>query len=83
MTDDIQTITISHFKATCLAVLETVRATGQPILVTRRGQPMAEIVPASPAKTGSSWIGSLRGTVRARGDIVAPAAAEDDWDALG
>lgn len=34
---------ISKFKATCLAVLQEVRQTGQPILVTRRGEPIAEV----------------------------------------
>jgi antitoxin (DNA-binding transcriptional repressor) of toxin-antitoxin stability system len=36
-------IAISKFKATCLAVLERVRKTGEPILVTRFGHPIAEI----------------------------------------
>ena len=35
---------ISKFKATCLAVLERVRKTGEPVLVTRFGHPIAEIV---------------------------------------
>jgi antitoxin (DNA-binding transcriptional repressor) of toxin-antitoxin stability system len=38
-------IAISKFKATCLAVLENVRKTGKAILVTRFGEPMAEVVP--------------------------------------
>jgi len=38
-------IAISKFKATCLAVLERVRLTNQPIRVTRFGKPIAEILP--------------------------------------
>src|SRR5207302_1891342 len=34
---------ISKFKATCLAVLERVRKTKKPILVTRFGEPIAEV----------------------------------------
>src|SRR5277367_925963 len=41
----VEEIAISKFKATCLAVLEKVRKTGKPILVTRFGQPLAEVVP--------------------------------------
>lgn len=41
-------IAISKFKATCLAVLERVRRTNQPIRVTRFGKPVAEIIPPSP-----------------------------------
>ena len=43
-------IAISKFKATCLAVLENVRKTGNVIVVTRFGQPVAEIVPSSASK---------------------------------
>ena len=38
-------IAISKFKATCLAVLERVRKTGEPVRVTRFGEPVAEILP--------------------------------------
>lgn len=62
-----ESIAISEFKATCLAVLERVRQSGQPILVTRRGEPVAEIVPPSPAARPESWLGSARGT----GEILA------------
>src|SRR6266404_5716433 len=42
---DMEEIAISKFKATCLAVLERVRKTGRPVLVTRFGEPVAELVP--------------------------------------
>ena len=76
-------IAISKFKATCLGVLEKVRRTRKPILVTRFGQPVAEVVPPSVKRKPSDWIGSLAGTGRIRGDIVSPAADEGDWEALG
>ena len=75
-------IAISKFKATCLAVLENVRKTGNVIVVTRFGQPVAEIVPSSASKRRKRWVGSLAGTGEINGDIVAPVSDEDDWDAL-
>ncbi|MEX2302546.1 MAG: type II toxin-antitoxin system Phd/YefM family antitoxin [Bryobacterales bacterium] len=75
-------IAISKFKATCLAVLEQVRRTGQPVRVTRFGKPVAEIVPPAPPKAQGSWIGSMVGTGQILGDIVAPASAESDWEVL-
>ena len=77
-----QRIQISKFKATCLAVLDRVAQTREPVLVTRRGKPIARIVPpaASPA---ASWLGSMKGSVTIHGDIIAPAAAPSDWEALG
>ena len=75
-------IAISKFKATCLAVLERVRRTRKPVLVTRFGRPVAEIVPPSPPQRPADWIGSLAGTAQIRGDIVAPAGRTEDWEAL-
>ena len=82
MTDEIETMSISRFKATCLSVLENVRQTGQPVRVTRRGQPMAEVVPVAPASNAASWLGSLRDSIRVHGDIVSPVSGTDDWEAL-
>ena len=78
----IDTITISEFKATCLAVLERVRRTGVPITVTRRGEPVADVVPPSLASGVESWLGSMRGTASIVGDLADPVSAPDEWDAL-
>jgi prevent-host-death family protein len=78
-----ETLAISKFKATCLAVLERVRRTGRPVLITRFGKPVAEVVPPRPAARRSGWIGSLKGTARIRGDIVSPASRAAEWEALG
>jgi prevent-host-death family protein len=77
-----ETMAISKFKATCLAVLERVRRTKQPVLVTRFGKPVAEVVPPPPAPRPDQWIGSLVGTGRIVGDIVSPVAEEGDWEVL-
>lgn len=82
MSADLPSIPISLFKATCLAVLERVRRTGRPILVTRRGVPIAEVVPATPRVSRSSWLGTLQGRARIVGDVVAPAGEEGDWETL-
>ena len=74
-------ISISKFKATCLAVLEQVRRTNQPIRVTRFGQPVAEIIPPKVERVGERKLGTLREGVIIHGDIVSPISSEDDWDA--
>jgi len=75
-------IAISRFKATCLAVLERVRQTGLPILVTRRGEPVAQVLPPPPpeARAADSF-GCMKGTAREVGDLLEPLPAED-WEAL-
>jgi prevent-host-death family protein len=75
-------IAISKFKATCLAVLEKVRKTGKPVLVTRFGQPVAEVVPPALKQRPTRDLGALRGTARIVGDIVSPATDEDEWEVL-
>jgi prevent-host-death family protein len=72
---------ISKFKATCLAVLEQVRRTHRPVLVTRRGQPVAEIVPPRAGERGPDWLGAMQGTGEIVGDIVSPAVAPHEWSA--
>ena len=73
---------VSEFKATCLAVLQRVKRTGQTVLVTRFGEPVAEIVPPSLPETGGNWLGALAGTGRIAGDIVAPVVLDDEWEVL-
>jgi len=78
-----ETVSISKFKATCLALLERVRRTGQPILITRRGEPVAQVVPPSTPPPPGAWLGSFSPTGRIVGDIVSPTSDEADWEALG
>lgn len=75
-------VPISKFKATCLELLKRVKRTGRPILVTRRGEPIAQILPPPPPERPRAWLGSFRGTGRILGDILAPAASEEEWEAL-
>jgi antitoxin (DNA-binding transcriptional repressor) of toxin-antitoxin stability system len=65
-----ETIPISRFRATCLAVLEGVRLSGEPVLVTRRGLPLAEVVPPSHPAVPKRVLGGAPGKIL--GDIVSP-----------
>lgn len=75
-------ICISKFKATCLALLDEVGRTGRPLLVTKRGVPVALVgPPPRPAPEPQSAYGCMaEGTVEV-GDILEPLPAPD-WDAL-
>ena len=74
-----EVISISQFKATCLAVLDKVKRTGRPVLVTRHGKPIALIDPPPPPERKTSWLGSYRSEGKIVGDIVSPACGEDEW----
>ncbi|MGH9658301.1 MAG: type II toxin-antitoxin system Phd/YefM family antitoxin [Bryobacteraceae bacterium] len=78
-----QQIAITRFKATCLAVLKRVQRTRQPVLITRFGKPVAEVVPPSTPPRSKSWIGAMKGTGKIRGDIVSPACDPANWSITG
>ena len=77
-----QEINASDFKARCLAILDEVNRTGQPVTILKRGKPVAQLVPpAQPA--GLYPQQTLFGSVRILGDIVEPVLAPEDWEAEG
>ena len=77
-----ETISISKFKATCLALLERVRQTGEPILVTKRGVPIAQIdPPPSDGNAKRRTAGAMKGRGRILGDIVGPSSSIEEWKA--
>lgn len=73
---------ISKFKATCLAVVEEVRKTGKPLLITKKGIPVAQVVPPPVPTRKASWLGCMSGTAKIKGDIVSPAVDPEEWEAL-
>jgi prevent-host-death family protein len=70
-----RTVAAGKFKAECLALLDRVAETGESYLVTKRGRPVAEVVPVRRGKPRS-----LRGSVTIHGDIVAPLLGPWDMD---
>ncbi|MGI9120312.1 MAG: type II toxin-antitoxin system Phd/YefM family antitoxin [Acidimicrobiales bacterium] len=50
----------STFKAQCLALLDQVAVTKVPIVVTKRGRPIARLVPLSDPDAGHDTMGSVR-----------------------
>ncbi len=78
-----ETIPISAFKARCLAVLRRVKATGRPVVVTKFGEAIAEIVPPTVVPPAEPWLGKLKDRAKITGDIMAPVVDSADWDAIG
>lgn len=76
------TMSISKFKATCLAVLERVRKTGEPLLITKHGVPIAQVLPApSPPPQAASAFGCMADAADEVEDILAP-LTDEDWEVL-
>ena len=81
-TKPFRSIAISEFKAKCLSLLEQVNKTKTPLRVTRRGEAIADVVPASPDITQRSWIGSMSGSIEITGDIVSSVIETRQIEAL-
>ena len=67
---DIKQVAAANFKAKCLRLLNEVASTRQPIIVTKRGKPVAKLVPVEEEAT--DIFGRMAGTIRICGDIVGP-----------
>lgn len=65
-----------EFKAKCLQLLDEVAASRKPLVITKFGKPVAQVVPMPPA---AKLRGALKGTVLFEGDIVSP--LENEWEA--
>ncbi len=75
-----KTVIISEFKAKCISILKEAQRTREPVVVTRRGKPLARIEPIledAPRRK----LGVLRGRMQIRGDIVRT-DSERDWEML-
>ena len=55
-----RTIMASTFKEQCLAVLDQVALDHIPVVVTKRGRPVARLIPIDDGPTGRSTMGSVR-----------------------
>ena len=77
-----QIVPISKFKATCLALLKKIQKTGETIIVTRKGEPVAMVGPPPEPAMPDHWVGSFRSSGKILGDIVSPACDDEDWEVL-
>jgi prevent-host-death family protein len=75
-------VAISEFKAKCLALLEEVSKTKTTLRVTRRGKPIADVIPSSTEFDERDWIGSMAGRMDISGDIVSPVIDKREIEAL-
>ena len=73
-----RTIKASEFKAKCLKIMDEVAASGEPVVITKNGVPITQLIPFK--RRPVTLFGALKGSVSIRGDILAP--VDTLWDAL-
>jgi len=76
----VKKIAAGSFKAHCLAVMDEVQARRETVLITKRGKPVAKLVPVE--EQTDDLFGFLRGKVTIVGDVVSPALQLEEWGDL-
>ncbi len=74
-------INASEFKAKCLAILDEVSQTGEPVTILKRGKPVARLVPPVP-QSGTYPQETLFGSVSIIDDVIDPVLEADVWEAV-
>ena len=75
-----KSMSAAEFKAHCLRVMDEVRRRREPVVITKRGVPVAKLVPAD--EPAAEVFNALRGRLEIVGDVVSPVAQPEDWDAV-
>ena len=68
-----RSVPAGEFKAKCLAIFDEVERAGRSFVVTKRGRPVARVVPLAVGRS------SLLGSVLHEEDLLSP--VDSDWDA--
>jgi len=75
-----KTMAAGKFKARCLSVMDDVRATGEPVVITKRGAPVVKVVPV--AGDGDELFGFMEGEFKITGDIESPVTPLSAWKVM-
>ena len=75
-----KTIPAGKFKVHCLAIMDEVQAKRQAVVITKRGKPVAKLVPVEQKK--DDIFGFFKGKIKVMGDVVSPALTPEEWGDL-
>lgn len=74
-------MTVKQFGREYLKVLDAMSSSPEPVLITKKGKPIAKLVCAD-AQTSDDFLGCMRGSMKIVGDVVLPAVPLEDWECL-
>ena len=66
------------FKAQCLSVMDDICASGETVVVTKRGRPVVCVTPVP--GPGGPFLGRLKGLFSVQGEITDPIIPIEDWE---
>ena len=73
-------IQLSQLQENVRAIIEAVKRSDKPVLISDKGKLLVKIVPLS--SSGQSWLGCMKDTGKVIGDIVSPAESTEAWEVL-
>jgi len=75
-----KTVPAGKFKAHCLAIMDEVQAKRQAVVITKRGKPVAKLVPVENKE--DDIFGFYKGKITILGDVVSPVFTPEEWGDL-
>ncbi len=72
-------VSATEFKARCLKLMDEINEQGGELIITKRGKPVAKLVPADRSTKKQPMFGFMKGSVTIHGDIIGP--FHEEWDA--
>ena len=79
----VKTMAAGEFKAKCLAVIEQVKTSGEPVLITKRGKPVARLTSLDELRPEKkSILGRLKHLGAIHGSIVASEFSDAEWERI-
>ena len=75
-----KTIPAGVFKTNCLAIMDEVKAKREAVVITKRGSPVAKLVPVN--TDVDEIFGFFHGKGSITGDVVSPALSREEWGRL-
>lgn len=72
-----KTIPAAQFKARCLKIMDEVKTRREPVVITKKGKPVARLLPVD--EPGREVFGCLAGELEIAGDITASVIAPSAW----
>jgi prevent-host-death family protein len=76
---NLRQIPAGEFKAKCLHLMDLIKKQRVPIIITKRGVPIAKLIPIEEETTSQNLFGRLKGSVTIKNDIIA--STKEKWEA--
>ncbi len=77
-----KTMAAGQFKVHCLKIMDQVQSKRQAVLITKRGKPVAKLVPVEQEKDDIFGFMKGKGSIEIKGDIVSPILTPEEWGDL-